>query len=425
MTKIIKCHAAPTVATLAAVLTALIVATLAAVLTAPPEAGAQYIGGRTCTQPEIEILPGVEVTIAASEVAGSGILFSSGSGGPLSSISEYIRATKTRAGASARHDREYSDDGGLTWKPAGDSSPYYDGELGVEGLDEYGPPIVRGECDGPLAGKFRLRDSGLGEYSDDGGLTWTRGTTSLGLDYLIGEHSVDNYDGPAAGMHRYRYTRPEHSSDPQDRLVMFSYECPGRWNLRHYDTLANPPSCDFDDVRGSVHRENIGLIAGWGITLGCGDNRFCPSRTVSRAQMAAFLYRAAEHLYGAPALVGEVRLSDVADDAWYRAEARWAVGNGVIRAPGGNFDPGGPVTRADMAEMLVGAFTHLTAPDRAEGLFTDTAGLTDGAVRAVEGIRAAGVTTGCATDPPRYCPDKTVTRAQMASFLARAVQSAP
>ena len=191
----------------------------------------------------------------------------------------------------------------------------------------------------------------------------------------------------------------------------------------------DPSYCGlFSDDEGSVHEANIGRIAWWGITTGCsrsGPLRFCPSRTVTRAQMAAFLYRAAEHLYGAPAPGGEVRLSDVAADAWYRPYARWAVGNGVIRAPGGNFAPGGAVTRADMAEMLVAAFAHLTAPDRAEGLFTDTAGLTDGAVRAVEGIAAAEVTTGCATGLRRYCPDKTVTRAQMASFLARAVQSAP
>ena len=43
------------------------------------------------------------------------------------------------------------------------------------------------------------------------------------------------------------------------------------------------------------------------------------------------------------------------------------------------------MTRADMAGMLVAAFAHLSAPDRARGLFTDMAGLTDAAVRAIEG----------------------------------------
>lgn len=41
----------------------------------------------------------------------------------------------------------------------------------------------------------------------------------------------------------------------------------------------------------------------------------------------------------------------------------------------------------------------------------------------IEAIAAAGITTGCG--PSRYCPDDTVTRAQMASFLARALGLAP
>ena len=181
----------------------------------------------------------------------------------------------------------------------------------------------------------------------------------------------------------------------------------------------------FSDDEGSVHEDSIEQIAQWGITTGCEENRFCPSRTVNRAQMAAFLYRAVTHLHGgtAPGQGVGARLSDVAGDAWYRTNALWAVNNGVIRAPGGRFDPGGAVTRADMAEMLIAAFDHLTAPARAQGLFSDTAGFSDAVVRAMEGIRAAGVTTGCATNPLRYCPGKTVTRAQMASFLSRAVQA--
>ena len=189
----------------------------------------------------------------------------------------------------------------------------------------------------------------------------------------------------------------------------------------HYELLK--PTCFFNDIGGSVHEANINLVAAWGITTGCETEMFCPSKTVNRAQMASFLNAATLELYGRHFDRGllDVRLSDVADNAWYRGGAHWAVANGVIRAPGGVFDPGGAVTRADMAEMLVAAFAHLSAADRAEGVFTDTAGLTDAAVRAVEGIAAAGVTAGCAAAPRRYCPGETVTRAQMASFLARAV----
>jgi len=35
-----------------------------------------------------------------------------------------------------------------------------------------------------------------------------------------------------------------------------------------------------------------------------------------------------------------------------------------------------------------------------------------------------GVTKGCSAEPLRYCPDSQVTRAQMASFLARILSSA-
>ena len=51
----------------------------------------------------------------------------------------------------------------------------------------------------------------------------------------------------------------------------------------------------FTDDDGNVYEENIEAIAALGITVGCGnpvDNLYCPSRTVTRAQMAAFLIRA-------------------------------------------------------------------------------------------------------------------------------------
>ena len=39
----------------------------------------------------------------------------------------------------------------------------------------------------------------------------------------------------------------------------------------------------------------------------------------------------------------------------------------------------------------------------------------------IEALVAAGVTTGCSTSPPLFCPDGPVTRKQMAAFLARAL----
>ena len=96
-----------------------------------------------------------------------------------------------------------------------------------------------------------------------------------------------------------------------------------------------------------------------------------------------------------------------------------------MRVTDGNFNPRAAVTRADMAEMLVAAFDHLSPSPEFQGLFSDVAGIPYAAIRAMEGIYDAGVITGCGTEPLRYCPAEEVTRAQMASFLTRAVWLSP
>ena len=48
----------------------------------------------------------------------------------------------------------------------------------------------------------------------------------------------------------------------------------------------------FDDDDGMTGEGNINALAKAGLTTGCGTRRFCPTRTVTRAQMALFLARA-------------------------------------------------------------------------------------------------------------------------------------
>ncbi len=180
-----------------------------------------------------------------------------------------------------------------------------------------------------------------------------------------------------------------------------------------------PEFCDDDN---SGHEWTIEQIARWGITLGCGNGDFCPGDAITRSQMAAFLHRAVTHRSGEPAgPASGGNLADVDQDAWYRPYAQWAAAAGVVRTPDGMFDPGGEVTRADMAEMLTAAFDHITPPAEARGIFTDMADQPDGVVRAAEALRTAGITAGCSDNPLRYCPDQPVTRAQMASFFYRAL----
>lgn len=68
-------------------------------------------------------------------------------------------------------------------------------------------------------------------------------------------------------------------------------------------------------------------------------------------------------------------------------------------------------------------FEHLSTSQDSEGIFADLDDIPEEVARIVEDLYGTGVVQGCATAPLRFCPSKKITRAQMASFLARFIQS--
>jgi hypothetical protein len=82
------------------------------------------------------------------------------------------------------------------------------------------------------------------------------------------------------------------------------------------------------------------------------------------------------------------------------------------------FCPNDPVTRAQMAALLVRAFEY-ESPTGTDRFVDDNDSIFEADI---EALAAAGITLGC--NPPandRFCPTDPVTRAQMASFLVRAL----
>lgn len=79
--------------------------------------------------------------------------------------------------------------------------------------------------------------------------------------------------------------------------------------------------------------------------------------------------------------------------------------------------PTGDVSRAQFASMLVRA---LKVPATTGTRFTDVSGPH---AADIEALAAAGITTGCT--PTTFCPELRLNRAQMASFLARALELPP
>jgi hypothetical protein len=144
----------------------------------------------------------------------------------------------------------------------------------------------------------------------------------------------------------------------------------GLGTLGQHDAAASPITgvwqrASFEDVLpGDPFWSWIEALGAAGITGGCGTNppAYCPDQAVSRAEMAVFLWRGV---------------------------------NG----------PGYPPLAATGTLFADVPVSHPLAPW-------------------IEALAHAGITGGCATSPPQYCPDDGVTRGQMAVFLLRAKHGA-
>lgn len=186
----------------------------------------------------------------------------------------------------------------------------------------------------------------------------------------------------------------------------------------------------FGDVTG-VHRPAVEILwrIGWLADTDCwppddfgdtGDNAdwwFCPDRPIPRWMMAVWLVRALE---GAPArLDAPGRFVDVPADVWWAAYPERLAELGVTKGCSRDkYCPDQPVTRAQMATFLHRALPDLPEATTSVGPFTDTA---DDLHRdGINFLASRGVTAGCG-DGTTFCPDSPVTKGQMATFLARAL----
>ncbi len=179
----------------------------------------------------------------------------------------------------------------------------------------------------------------------------------------------------------------------------------------------------YSDVdRTSVHASNIEALDRLGVFDGtqCGARRFCPGEAAQRWVIAVWIVRVIDGQD--PARVKESRFADVDDSEWWMpyverlADLQITVG---CKQDPLRYCPDDTVTRAQMASFLVRAFRL----QRAESAgFADTGGNTHEAN--IDALFAAGLTVGCRKSPLRYCPDRAVTRSQMASLLNRGLSGA-
>ncbi|MEQ8841597.1 MAG: S-layer homology domain-containing protein [Acidimicrobiales bacterium] len=171
-----------------------------------------------------------------------------------------------------------------------------------------------------------------------------------------------------------------------------------------------PPGGTFTDDDGNIHEDAIEAIKAASITTGCAPTRYCPDEPVTRGQMAAFLNRA----LSLPAATAPSGFTDTAG-TFHDDIERLKAANITTGCQPTLYCTNQPVTRGQMAAFLNRALS-LPAATAPSG-FTDTAGTFHDDI---ERLKAANITTG--TTPTTYSPDRPVTRAEMATFLTRALQ---
>ncbi len=163
----------------------------------------------------------------------------------------------------------------------------------------------------------------------------------------------------------------------------------------------------------------IQTLATNGITNGCAATEYCPDNNVDRAQMAAFMLRAKHgRNYVPPTATGTV-FGDVSTSHWAAAWIEQLASEGITGGcGGGNYCPEDPLTRAQMAVFLLRAkYGQGYVPPTATGTVFDDVPATHWAAAWIEQLSAEGITSGC--DASNYCPDASLTRAQMAVFIVK------
>jgi hypothetical protein len=251
-----------------------------------------------------------------------------------------------------------------------------------------------------------------------------------GVEVYFVDHDCGQpyFDSVCPGLFRDHHQEPpneyqlEHVMTPGDSMVLagVTIEVVGAtatgFTVTVNGGLATGTFTDDDD---SVFEEDIEWLYAAGITAGCNppvNNMYCPTQAVSRGQMAAFLGRALD----LPPASGD-RFGDD-DGSTFEGDIERLAAAGITAGcnppANDNYCPDRAVTRGQMAAFLARALNLPPAAGSQSFVDDDDSTFEDD----IERLAAAGITAGC--NPPandNYCPDRAVTRGQMAAFLRRAL----
>jgi len=187
----------------------------------------------------------------------------------------------------------------------------------------------------------------------------------------------------------------------------------------------------FHDVPdGRWYSEAVQFVYEHNIMGGVGGNRFNPQGHLTRAAVAALLFRVHNER---PANAGDDRdnnFADVDTTAWYAPYVTWAFNNGIVTGVSSTvFNPHGNITRQEFATMVyryamnMTVFRDMGTPSAWWMQFTDRGQIASWAYSPLRWANFRGVVTGLTAT--RINPAGTATRAEAAVMMMRFVEMFP
>ena len=224
--------------------------------------------------------------------------------------------------------------------------------------------------------------------------------------------NTGNDNGGGHGDRDDGYTPPSVPARPETNI--------GYRTCRRDDTC---PIWPFADAAPTAwYHDGVHYCVEKGLMHGISADKFLPDGSVTRAQLVTILWR----LEGSPETTGAVRFNDTAGGAWYTEAVRWAAGCGVVKGyDNGCFGPNDAVTREQMAAILYRYAQHKgydvsAGKDTNILSFDDAFAVSEYAIPAMQWACGSGMVHGIARDGGMLlAPRDTTTRAQAATLIMR------
>ena len=175
----------------------------------------------------------------------------------------------------------------------------------------------------------------------------------------------------------------------------------------------------FTDVpQDKWYSKAVVVMVEKGLVKGREDNKFEPNAKITRAEFITILSRIEGKAMDTQA---NVQFKDIKSTDWYYQAIAWANANNIAKGTGGTFNPNQPITREEMAAMLMNYIKYneqikIAVKNEAK-TFADNSQVSDWAKESVQVMQSAGIIGG--NENNQFAPKTHATRAETMEMLYR------